>query len=159
MQNWDYLFRLSRRDVLFGALSGTVCICMGPAHAARADEAAALLNEIRHASGLGSMAVDARLEGAARYQARRMAQYRRVSHAIGRGNGFVARLRKAGIHGPAAENLCAGQKDVRSAFKAWMNSPGHRRNILDPEFAHYGLARAVAEDKTDYVYWAMVLGR
>lgn len=158
MQNRNSSFRLSRRDVLLWALSGTVCICMGPAHAARADAAAALLNEIRRANRLGSMAADSRLEEAARYQARRMAQYRKVSHAVGWGNGFVARLRKAGIHGPAAENLCAGQKDIRSAFKAWMNSPGHRRNILDPEFAHYGLARAEAEDKPDYIYWAMVLG-
>lgn len=159
MQNRNYPSRLSRRDILLWTLFGTVCVCMERAYAARADEAAALLNEIRHANRLGSMAVDAGLEEAARYQAKRMAQYRRVSHAIGLGNGFIARLRKAGIHGPAAENLCSGQKDVRSAFKSWMNSLGHRRNILDPEFAHYGLAWAAAEDKPDYIYWAMVLGR
>ena len=39
----------------------------------------------------------------------------------------------------------------------WMTSKGHRRNMLDPRFGHYGLASA--EDGQGRKYWALVLGR
>lgn len=118
----------------------------------------AIFNAIREANGLTPMATDERLEQAALYQARRMASFSTVSHTVGWGNGFVARLRKAGIRGPAAENLAAGQPDTQSVFDAWMNSAGHRKNMLDPTFSHYGLAWATPEDNPRRIYWAMMLG-
>ncbi len=39
-----------------------------------------------------------------------------------------------------------------------MKSPGHRKNMLDPTFEHYGLAWATPENKPTYIYWAMMLG-
>ena len=150
-------FGLSRRGflILAGAVLGAGVM---PALSA-ADDPTTLFNQIRRAHGLGPVATDVRLEEAALYQARRMASFDEIGHSVGWGNGFVARLRKAGIHGPAAENVAAGQPDTRSVFDAWMKSPGHRRNMLDPEFSHYGLAWATPENRPNYIYWAMVLGR
>ncbi|PWL19212.1 CAP domain-containing protein [Falsochrobactrum shanghaiense] len=151
-------FILSRRGFL-GLAGVTLAIsALPPAFAQAASDPTQLFNRIRKAHGLPLMATDARLEEAALYQARRMASHGKISHSVGWGNGFVARLKKAGIRGPAAENLASGQSDTDAAFDAWMQSPGHRKNMLDPTFAHYGLAWATPEDKPRYIYWAMVLG-
>ncbi|MFK4824370.1 CAP domain-containing protein [Paenochrobactrum sp. BZR 588] len=117
-----------------------------------------LFNSIRRQNGLSQMATDPKLEQAALYQAKRMASHGKIGHSIGWGNGFVARLKQAGIRGPAAENVASGQKDTDAVFKAWMNSAGHRKNMLDPVFDRYGLAWATPENKPHYIYWAMMLG-
>lgn len=117
-----------------------------------------LFNEIRKAHGLPDMATDTKLEAAALFQARLMASHQKISHSVGWGNSFGARIKKAGIRGPAAENLAAGQTSTKAAFDAWMKSPGHRRNMLDPIFSRYGLAWATPENKPHYIYWAMIFG-
>lgn len=146
---------LSRRGFL--TLAGSA-LALSALPAFADDDPTALFNEIRKANGLPSMATDPKLEQAALYQARRMAGYGKIGHSVGWGNGFVARLRKAGIRGPAAENVAAGQPDTRAVFDAWMKSPGHRKNMLDPAFAHYGLAWATPESNPRRIYWAMMLG-
>jgi uncharacterized protein YkwD len=128
----------------------------GPAQAA--SDPTELFNQIRRQHGLGLMETDRKLENAALYQAKRMASHGKMGHSIGWGNGFVARLKQAGIHGAAAENVAVGQRSTEAVYKAWMNSPGHRKNMLDPAFNRYGLAWAAPEAKPNYIYWAMVLG-
>ncbi len=90
---------------------------MGPdmAFAAGSNDPTDIFNAIRKAHGLPMMATDTRLEQAALYQAKRMASHGKIGHSVGWGNGFVARLRKAGIRGPAAENVASGQK-IRRRF-------------------------------------------
>jgi uncharacterized protein YkwD len=41
-------------------------------------------------------------------------------------------MRTAGYSWPAAENLARGQRRPHEVMHAWMNSPGHRANILNP---------------------------
>jgi uncharacterized protein YkwD len=152
-------FAVNRRKFLF-AMGAASVLTAAPwsseAHAA--GDPTALFNAIRKEHGLPAMATDATLEKAALYQAKRMASYDKIGHSIGWGNDFVSRLRQAGIRGPAAENVAAGQRDTEAVFAAWMKSPGHRKNMLDPEFRHYGLAWATPADKPRYIYWAMMLG-
>ncbi|MBC2884431.1 CAP domain-containing protein [Ochrobactrum sp. CM-21-5] len=151
---------LSRRNFLIFA-GGALAVSAMPAEMAQAagnDDPTAIFNAIRKANGLSLMATDSRLEQAALFQARRMASHGKVGHSVGWGHGFVSRLRQAGIRGPAAENVAAGQPDTNAVFTAWMKSPGHRKNMLDPVFAHYGLAWATPENKPTYIYWAMMLG-
>jgi uncharacterized protein YkwD len=59
------------------------------------------------------------------------------------------RYRKAG------ENLAAGFHDARSAVTAWMDSPGHRANILNNEYTHMGAGRFVSPNSNDRykTYW------
>lgn len=153
-------FALSRRGFLILAGGALAISAMRPdmAFATGTNDPTDIFNTIRKAHGLPVMATDTRLEQAALYQAKRMASHGKIGHSIGWGNGFVARLRKAGIRGPAAENVASGQRDTQAVFDAWMKSPGHRGNMLDPTFGHYGLAWATPESKPDYIYWAMMLG-
>ena len=83
---------------------------------------------------------DPRLEQAALRQSGYMARAGRMTHRTGYGKDFVSRLRDDGIAGPAAENIARGRMELGQVFDAWMNSSGHRRNMLDPRFSRYGLA-------------------
>ena len=41
----------------------------------------------------------------------------------------------------AGENIAKGQNTPEYVMKAWMNSPGHRKNILNPRFEEMGVSR------------------
>ena len=159
MQNND-TFNLTRRGVLILA-GGALAFAALPAGFANAEadvDPTELFNQIRKSNGLPLMATNGKLEQAALYQARRMASHGKIGHSVGWGNGFVSRLKQAGIRGPAAENVAAGQPNTQAVFDAWMKSPGHRKNMLDPTFEHYGLAWATPENNPRRLYWAMMLG-
>jgi uncharacterized protein YkwD len=51
-----------------------------------------------------------------------------------------------------AENIARGQPDIRSVVADWMNSPGHRSNILNAQLTQYGFAQAGS-------VWVLVLAR
>lgn len=55
------------------------------------------------------------------------------------------------------ENLAAGQLSVEEVMEAWMASPGHRANILDPDFTEIGLA--VKLGGADGPFWVQEFGR
>ncbi|MEK1889007.1 MAG: CAP domain-containing protein [Phyllobacterium sp.] len=113
------------------------------------------LAAIRSSKGLGPLSPSSALERAALQQAGYMASSGRMSHSTSWNRGFASRIRGAGIHGPAAENIARGQWDMNQVFAQWMASPPHRRNMLDPQFSHFGLA--YAESGTQR-YWVLVLG-
>lgn len=122
-------------------------------------EAAPILAGIRSAQGLPALSADPQLEQAALQQAAYMAGAGRMAHTTGWGKDFGARVKGNGIRGAAAENIAAGRFDIGRLFEMWMNSPGHRRNMLDPRFTSYGLAY-VRDAKTPALrYWALVLGK
>ena len=115
------------------------------------------LKSIRTDHGLPPLASDARLEKAAAEQAGYMARASAMSHTTGWRKDFATRMKANGVEGAAAENVAYGAMDTEKLFSMWMGSKGHRRNMLDPRFAHYGLASA--EDGQGRKYWALVLGR
>jgi uncharacterized protein YkwD len=115
------------------------------------------LTSIRADHGLPPLAPDPTLEKAAVQQAGYMAGTGKMAHRTGWGRDFASRMRDNGVRGAAAENVAYGQATAADVLAGWMTSKGHRRNMLDPEFAHYGLASA--EDAQGRKYWALVLGR
>ena len=115
------------------------------------------LATIRREYGLPPLKPDAKLEKAAAQQAGYMARAAEMSHRTGWRKDFRTRMRENGIEGAAAENVAFGVMSPRKLFSMWMDSQGHRRNMLDPRFGHYGLASA--EDGRGRKYWALVLGR
>lgn len=52
------------------------------------------------------------------------------------------------------ENIAAGQSTVTEVMNSWMNSPGHRANILNSQFWHVGFG--VAQDVYSHIYWCVV---
>ncbi|HWD12705.1 CAP domain-containing protein [Pseudochrobactrum sp. sp1633] len=152
-------FLISRRRMIItgGALLLTPAF-MPLSAALAAENVNELVNKVRRQYGAPPMQPEEKLEKAALYQARLMAKHGKIGHSIGWGNSFGGRLKQAGIRGPAAENVASGQKDVPDALTAWLNSAGHRKNLLDPLFTRYGLAYAARAEKPHYLYWAMLYG-
>lgn len=112
---------------------------------------------IRKSSGLAPLEPDTQLERAAKQQAEFMAAAGKMEHTTGRGKDFLTRVRGQGIEVAAAENIAYGRFGMDGLFSAWVNSPGHRRNMLDPRFSRFGLASAKGEG--DRRYWALIVAR
>lgn len=117
------------------------------------------LQTIRTEHGLPPLHSDPLLEKAALQQAAYMAQSGRMKHTTGWGKDFATRMRANGIEGAAAENIAYGRMAPDELFTRWMNSPGHRRNMLDPQFSRFGLAYAREAKEARRRYWALVLGK
>ncbi|MBA3448448.1 MAG: CAP domain-containing protein [Pseudaminobacter sp.] len=118
---------------------------------------AAYLKQIRTSNGLTPLVSDPQLEKAALQQAGYMAGSGRMAHTTGRGKDFSTRMSGNGVAGPAAENIAHGGMGLEKLFSMWMNSQGHRRNMLDPRFHRFGLAYAGAANGRKY--WALVVGK
>jgi uncharacterized protein YkwD len=97
------------------------------------------LNQARSAHGLAPLRVDWRLERAARAYSEDMLRRDYFGHRA-----FASRIRLFGASGPVfGENLAwgVGAGAAASAIvRMWLNSPGHRRNLLRPGFRRVGLA-------------------
>jgi len=105
-----------------------------------------LHNDARRAAGLDYLAVDDRLVIIAQDHARWMADRRTLRHQSLRVIPF----------GNRGENIAAGQPDSESVTRAWMRSPGHRRNILSPDFRYVGFGHATTARGVPY--WCAVFG-
>ena len=58
----------------------------------------------------------------------------------------------------AGENIAKGQKTPAEVVKAWMNSQGHRENILNSKYTEIGVG--VAKDSKGTLYWTqMFIGK
>ncbi len=55
----------------------------------------------------------------------------------------------------AAENIASGHKSAAEVMKSWLNSPGHKENILNSKYNQIGVG--VAKDKNNNLYWTQLL--
>ncbi|MHA7888744.1 CAP domain-containing protein [Roseicyclus sp.] len=93
------------------------------------------------------------LQAAAQAQADDLATAERLGHIGADGSTLSDRLQRAGFEAcAAAENFAQGTPDIRSTVAAWMDSPDHRDNILDPAVTQFGFA---GTGRT----WVLVLAR
>lgn len=116
------------------------------------------LTKIRTSYGLPPLVPDAKLERAALQQAQLMARKGRMTHTTGWGADFNSRMKSNGINGASAENVARGRIGAGEVFRMWMNSPGHRRNMLNPNYRRFGLSYVYEADGSGRRYWALVLG-
>jgi uncharacterized protein YkwD len=119
-----------------------------------AAQAAALISQYRVQRGLSPVTADGRLNEAAEYQARAVAEAGTLSHGA-----FASRMDSFKIGGYSAENLSAGSDDVASAIGRWKASAGHNENLLMPQARRIGLARADSPGIGYKHYWALVLAQ
>lgn len=116
------------------------------------------VNAQRAAAGLPPVRHDPRLQAAAENQACHMARIDTMTHDGARSD-LAGRLKTAGYPvSLASENIAAGAKTPESALTSWAGSPPHRANMLAPQAAHMGIARAESPD-SGTVYWAAVFGK
>lgn len=112
----------------------------------------AQINAARAAQGLAPVVVDGRLTAAAAAHNSQLAAQGRLSH-----DGFGARMQAliAAGYGFVAENVAAGQPTPDAVVAAWLQSPVHRANLLQPVVSAVGVARSEGPK----VFWTLILAQ
>ncbi|MFE5189582.1 CAP domain-containing protein [Streptomyces sp. NPDC056628] len=109
------------------------------AEAAAAAEVLRLVNEERAQVGCTPLAANSALADLAQNFSEDMAQRGFFDHTDPSGASPWDRAAKAGVTDLGGENIARGQADAASVMEAWMNSPGHKANILNCDFKTLGV--------------------
>ncbi len=97
-----------------------------------------LVNEERTKAGLSEVTLDKNMEAAALTRAKEIETS--FSHTRPDGRSFSTVLTDNGItYRGSGENIAWGQRSPEEVMKGWMNSDGHRANILNPKFTKIGV--------------------
>lgn len=116
-----------------------------------------LTNQERAAHGCGPLTQNAALTRAARGHSKEMATRNRMTHHGANGSDAGDRVKQAGY--PAtkwAENIAYGQATPKEVVDVWMDSSGHRANILDCGLTEIGVGHVV--NKQGVPYWTQDFG-
>ncbi|MEU4509909.1 CAP domain-containing protein [Nonomuraea wenchangensis] len=105
-----------------------------------------LTNAARARRGCGPLRVDAGLTRSARTHALEMARTGQLTHNSPGGDSPWDRMERAGYRYGAAENIGAGYSTAEEAVRGWLDSPDHRRNILDCGLRAIGVGVASGPD-------------
>lgn len=115
-----------------------------------------LVNEIRAENGLRELTYDWELARVARYKSQDMKDNKYFSHTSPVYGSPFQMMKSFGIsYRSAGENIAKGYATPEAVVEGWMNSPGHRANILNSSFTHIGVGY-VADGR----YWTqMFIGK
>jgi uncharacterized YkwD family protein len=115
-----------------------------------------LTNEQRKQNGLPALQADTQLSGVAQKKSVDMRQNGYFSHTSPTYGSPFDMMRDNGVsYKTAGENIAQGQPTPQEVVKAWMDSPGHRKNILSPDFTHIG----VGYDSSGHHWTQMFIGK
>jgi uncharacterized protein YkwD len=107
-----------------------------------------------------SLVMEARLRCAARVHSLDMATRGFFDHDNPDGESPFDRMARAGYSFFAAgENIAAGQTTPQQVVEGWLQSPGHCRNIMSPDFTEIGVGYVTAPAGMLPHYWTQVFGR
>ncbi|MDO4270578.1 MAG: CAP domain-containing protein, partial [Eubacteriales bacterium] len=111
-----------------------------------------LVNAERAKAGLSALKVDSKVQQAAQVRAKEQAQS--FSHTRPNGASCFTALTEAGVsYRGAGENIAYGQSTPQAVMTAWMNSAGHRANILKADFTTIGVGYTVINGTP---YWTQM---
>ncbi len=114
-------------------------------------------NAERKKADLPELKVSPLLTAAARSHAENMAKQEKSEHVLD-GKDAAARVKETGYKGGyVGENIAWNQKDPEQVLGDWMNSQGHKDNILRKEYTEIGVA--VARTKSGEPHWVQVFGK
>ncbi|MFM2079092.1 MAG: hypothetical protein RJA49_2982 [Actinomycetota bacterium] len=130
-----------------------------------AQRCTALVNYYRRVNGRRAVVIDVRIQAAAQLHSNYQARKSLMTHTGYWWNGAKWLPTDAGFREKLqkytwswwGENVAAGQANCDVVVKAWMNSPHHRDNILNPNFTHIGVAARKSVKGT--IFWTMDFGR
>ncbi len=115
----------------------------------------ALMNQERANAGVGGISQNASLDAVAQIRAQEIAQS--FSHTRPNGTSCFTVLGENGIaYNYAGENIAAGYGDPASVMNGWMNSEGHRANILDGSFGQVGIGYYTDPNSGYGTYWVQI---
>lgn len=99
-----------------------------------------LVNQARRGNGLAELTLNEELSNVARTKSNDMAENNYFSHTSPTYGSPFDMMRQFGIsYRTAGENIAKGQTTAQQVFDSWMNSPGHRANILNSSFTQIGV--------------------
>jgi uncharacterized protein YkwD len=97
------------------------------------------------------------LAGAALVHSRDMAKQNYFRHRAKDGDRASDRVdRKGYVWRRVGENIAAGQGSAQQAVSAWLSSPPHCANLMNPNYTEMGAAYAVDADSDSTIYWTQV---
>lgn len=117
-----------------------------------AQEVLNLVNQERSKRGLAPMHLSDELMRCCAIRAQELTEY--FSHT--RPNGESATQMISRPDYKVGENIAAGQVSAYDVVESWMNSPGHRANILDPKYTELGVGYAAAQGDQYGHYWVQM---
>ncbi|MFI1245198.1 CAP domain-containing protein [Streptomyces anulatus] len=110
-----------------------------PTDASARTEVLALVNQERAKVGCSPLSTSAPLTSLAQNFSEDMAARGFFDHTDPDGDTPWDRAAQAGVQGLGAENIARGQADAQAVMKGWMNSEGHRANILNCDYKTIGI--------------------
>ncbi|WP_051704229.1 CAP domain-containing protein [Glycomyces sp. NRRL B-16210] len=114
-----------------------------------------IVNRNRSDAGCGALSRDGKLDTAARLHAEDMAVNDYFSHTSLDGRSPTERASQQGYQGGVGENIAYGYRDAEAVMEGWMNSEGHRANILNCGYDVIGIGVA---DRNGTLYWVQNFG-
>ncbi|ARD55911.1 CAP domain-containing protein [Bacillus safensis] len=103
-------------------------------------EVVELTNKERAKQGLKALSVDSKLSKSARAKSQDMKDKNYFSHTSPTYGSPFDQMKQFGItYKSAGENIAQGQRSPQEVVTAWMNSEGHRANILNKSYTHIGV--------------------
>jgi uncharacterized protein YkwD len=123
------------------------------------NEVIRLVNVERDRAGCGSVELNTRLRTAMRLHVEELGEHGDlyISHVSDDGRSFVDRSKAQGYDDAGGENVARGQRDAAAVMDSWMNSDGHRANILNCDFKAIGVGVVKGVDGT--LVWGQLFGR
>lgn len=113
-----------------------------------------LINNERQKYGLNSLVMSSKLSRVSKAKSLDMATYNDFSHYSARfGGDEGVQLRNANIN--YKYYVANVYKGTSNPIQSWMDSPGHRKNILHPNINFIGITRSVSPS-TNTIYWSMI---
>jgi len=115
-----------------------------------------LVNVERAKEGLAPLSIDTKVQAAAMVRARECEVS--FSHTRPDGRNFATALKEQNVsYRSSGENIAYGQQTPEAVMNAWMNSSGHRANIMNPNFTTIGVGYYENAGGTDY--WCQLFTR
>ena len=115
-----------------------------------------LVNAERAKEGLAPLTVDTKVQAAAQVRAKECEQS--FSHTRPNGTSFATALKEQNVsYRSAGENIAWGQRSPQEVVNAWMNSAGHRANIMNANFTTIGVGYYQNAKGTNY--WCQLFTR
>ena len=121
-----------------------------------ANEVVTLTNAERQKAGCPPVTSDRTLRSVATAHSEDMAERDYFSHTSPDGDGPEDRAAAAGYDGYSGENIALGYNSAEAVVKGWMESSGHRENILNCSSTEVGVGVA---DSSRGLYWTQMFGR
>lgn len=117
-----------------------------------------LINAKRTAAGLSALKIDSEVQNVARVKAQDMVNNNYFSHTSPTYGSPFDMMKSFGITYKAAGENIAGNSSNTGAVNAWMNSEGHKANILSNNYNYTGIG-VVSSPKYGKIYVQMFIGK